>query len=182
MRHRKTDFVSFQTFSHVVQLLKRWEIKLELRREKEGATELREIQLTFLPYRSRSQENLKFGRFRSPVWRIGKEVCRKSLSLWSLANGLLTWRWRTPGRRGNPLMWGNLPVHIISPFKLITFTWYCRWSDPPNRVAESASPGTLSAGVKFCQVNVSKWGNTPSQHRILCYIKFAPNSGLASEF
>ena len=28
--------------------------------------------------------------------------------------GLFTWRWGTPGRRGNPLRWGNLPVHIIS--------------------------------------------------------------------
>lgn len=27
----------------------------------------------------------------------------------------------TPGRGGIPLMWGNRPVHISSPFKLIMF-------------------------------------------------------------
>ena len=27
-----------------------------------------------------------------------------------------------PGRWGNPLTWGNPPVHIISHFNLITFT------------------------------------------------------------
>ena len=37
--------------------------------------------------------------------------------------GLFTWGWRTPGRWGNSLRWGNPPVHIISHFNLITFTW-----------------------------------------------------------
>ena len=46
----------------------------------------------------------------------------------------------TPGRRGNPLWWGHPPVHMISHFNLITSTL-------PDRV-------TLSAGVKFCHVNV----------------------------
>ena len=30
------------------------------------------------------------------------------------AKSLFTWRWGTPGRSGNPLRWGNPPVHIIS--------------------------------------------------------------------
>ena len=32
------------------------------------------------------------------------------------SEGLFTWRWGTPGRRGNP------SVYIISHFNLITFT------------------------------------------------------------
>ena len=35
-----------------------------------------------------------------------------------LPKGLFRWRWGTPGR------WGNPPLHIISYFYLITFTWY----------------------------------------------------------
>ena len=38
------------------------------------------------------------------------------------SKGLFTWRWGTPGRRGNPLRCGNPSVHIISHFNLITFT------------------------------------------------------------
>ena len=34
---------------------------------------------------------------------------------------------------------------------------------------------TLSVGVKFCHINVSRWGNPPSRGRIR-YIKFAQNS------
>ena len=34
-----------------------------------------------------------------------------------------------------------------------------RWGDPPKRVA-------LSAGVKFCHVNLSRWGNRPTRSRI----------------
>ena len=44
-----------------------------------------------------------------------------------ITKGLFTWRWGTPGRWGNPLRLGNPPVHIISHFKLITFTWSVRW-------------------------------------------------------
>ena len=43
--------------------------------------------------------------------------------LHSFSKGLFTWRWGTPGRWDNPLRWGNPPVHIISHFNLITFTW-----------------------------------------------------------
>ena len=46
-------------------------------------------------------------------------------------------------RWGNPLRWGNPPVHTISYFNLIAFTWYVGWSYetlygqagwPPKRV------------------------------------------------
>ena len=40
-----------------------------------------------------------------------------------LIKGLFTWRWGTPGRCGNPLRWGNPPVHTISHFNVITFTF-----------------------------------------------------------
>ena len=38
------------------------------------------------------------------------------------SKGLFTWRWGTPGRSGNPLWWGNPPIHKISHFNVITFT------------------------------------------------------------
>ena len=40
------------------------------------------------------------------------------------SKGLFTWRWGTPGRRGNPLRWGNPPVHVTYHFSslLSTFT------------------------------------------------------------
>ena len=41
---------------------------------------------------------------------------------WSL-KGLFTWRWSTPDRWGDLIRWGNPPVHIISHFNVITFTW-----------------------------------------------------------
>ena len=41
----------------------------------------------------------------------------------SMNKGLFTWRWGTPGGWDNLLRWGNPPVHIISHFNFITFTW-----------------------------------------------------------
>ena len=38
--------------------------------------------------------------------------------------------------------------------------------DPPRRVARSARPGKPFIGVKFCHVNVSRWGSPPSRGRI----------------
>ena len=34
-----------------------------------------------------------------------------------VTKGLFTWRW------GTPVRWGNPPVHVISHFNLVTFTW-----------------------------------------------------------
>ena len=39
------------------------------------------------------------------------------------SKGLFTWRWGTPGRWGNLLRWGNPPIHKISHFNVITFTY-----------------------------------------------------------
>ena len=47
--------------------------------------------------------------------------CLRSLTL--KTKGVFTWRWGTPGKWGNPLRWSKPPVHIISHFNLITFTW-----------------------------------------------------------
>ena len=94
------------------------------------------------------------------IWR--NKVNAFNIFRLSLSTGLFTWRWGTPGRWGNPLRWGNPPVHIISHFNLIKFTWWVGWSakvGSPDRV-------TLSAGVKFCHVNVSRSGNPPSRGRI----------------
>ena len=63
--------------------------------------------------------------------------------------GLLTWRWGTPVRRGNPLRWGNLPVHIISHFGVT------RRGGLPSVPVRT----TLSARVKFCHASVSRWDN-----------------------
>ena len=70
---------------------------------------------------------------------------------WSNFYGLFAWTRGTPGRHGNPLRWGNPPVHIISHFNLITFT--CRWGDPSRWVARSAIPANpLSWGqILPCQ-------------------------------
>ena len=46
-----------------------------------------------------------------------------SRDLTIFGRAMLTWRWGTPGRWGNPPRWGNTPVHIISHFILIAFTW-----------------------------------------------------------
>ena len=40
-----------------------------------------------------------------------------------------------------------------------------RWGDPPRRVIRSVRPANR-VRVKFCNVNVSKWGNPPSWGRI----------------
>ena len=42
---------------------------------------------------------------------------------------------------------------------------YDRWSDPPRRIGRSARPRYVPAGVKFCHVNISRWGNPPSRGR-----------------
>ena len=47
---------------------------------------------------------------------------RTSRDLTIFGRAMLTWRWGTPGRQGNPPRWGNTPVHIISHFILIAFT------------------------------------------------------------
>ena len=47
--------------------------------------------------------------------------CLRSLTL--KTKGVFTWRRGTPGKWGNPLRWSKPPVHIISHFNLITFTW-----------------------------------------------------------
>ena len=84
---------------------------------------------------------------------FGKKPIRLCYCISRDFKGLFTWRWGTPGA----FKWGNPPVHIISHFNLITFTWYCdRWSDPPPS----------QQGVKFCHVNVSRWGNLPGQGQI----------------
>ena len=70
--------------------------------------------------------------------------------------------------------WGNLPVHVISHFNLTMFT--CRWGDPPRWDGWSARPGTLSTWVKFCQVNVSRWGYLTQLGFDSCYIKVASNA------
>ena len=54
-----------------------------------------------------------------------------------LSKGLFTRRWGTPGRWGNLLRWGNSPVHIISHFNLISFTWWVGW--PYERLYGQAS-------------------------------------------
>ena len=42
------------------------------------------------------------------------------------------------------LRWGNPPVHIISPFNLITFTWYSdRWSNTPHVTSPIWGPPPL---------------------------------------
>ena len=41
----------------------------------------------------------------------------------NVTSGQFSWRWGTPGRWDNLLMWGNPPRQIISHFNLITFTW-----------------------------------------------------------
>ena len=41
----------------------------------------------------------------------------------NVTSGQFSWRWGTPGRWDNLLMWGNPPLQIISHFNLITFTW-----------------------------------------------------------
>ena len=45
------------------------------------------------------------------------------LTFFFMIKGLFTLRRGTPGRWGNLLRWGNPPVHRISHFNLITFTW-----------------------------------------------------------
>ena len=98
----------------------------------------------------------------------------------------VTRRWETLaiGRWGNPFRWGNPPVRIISHFNLITFTWLVACEN--IRLGETdvfagymiggvtrqgGYPGlqdriTHRAEIKFCHVNVSKWGNPPSRGRI----------------
>ena len=63
--------------------------------------------------------------------------------------GLLTWRWGNRDRFGSPLRWGNPPVHIISHFGVT------RRGGLPSVPVRA----TLSAGVKFCHVSVSRWDN-----------------------
>ena len=70
---------------------------------------------------------LLFHDARFPGWYIflqsnARPLC-KLLQVQQKIKGLFTWRRGTPGRWGNRLRWGNLPVHIISHFNLITFTW-----------------------------------------------------------
>ena len=64
---------------------------------------------------------------RFPGWFIFLESnarpLRKLLQVQQKIKGLFTWRRGTPGRWGNRLRCGNPPVHIISHFNLITFTW-----------------------------------------------------------
>ena len=55
------------------------------------------------------------------VWLLARTWIRKIRTVLQ-SKGLFRWRWRTLGRWGNPLRWGNLPVHIISHFNVITFT------------------------------------------------------------
>ena len=68
---------------------------------------------------------------RFPAFDSGyKYYCpeRKGKSSIGLINkGLFTSRWETQGRLGKPHRWGNPPVHIISRFNLITFTWSVGW-------------------------------------------------------
>ena len=70
---------------------------------------------------------LLFHDARFPGWYIflqsnARPLC-KFLQVQQKIKGLFTWRRGTPGRWGNRLRWGNLPVHIIPHFSLITFTW-----------------------------------------------------------
>ena len=61
---------------------------------------------------------------------ISKVMFARSSSTWApalewfcvhtIAKGLFTWKWGTPGRWGNPLWWVNPPVHIITHLNLIT--------------------------------------------------------------
>ena len=53
---------------------------------------------------------------------------------------------------------GGVTRQSIYSLILIWSRLHDRWGDPPKRVA-------LSAGVKFCHVNVSRWGNPPSRSR-----------------
>ena len=76
--------------------------------------------------------------------------------------------------------WGNLPVHVISHFNLIMFT--CRWGDPPRWNGWSARPDTLLAWVKFCQVNVSRWGTLPSSCGLIHVTSKSPQMPLAGSF
>ena len=61
---------------------------------------------------------------RGLKWENEKEKLESAIPVLSFfqAKGLCTRRWGTPSRRGNPLRWGNMPVHIISHFNLITLT------------------------------------------------------------
>ena len=81
--------------------------------------------------------------------------------------GLFTWMWGTPGRLGNPLWWGNPPVHIISHFNLITFAWWVGWPASPDKaVARSARPGYSLSRGQILPYKRFKVGNPPSRGRI----------------
>ena len=41
----------------------------------------------------------------------------------------------------------------------LSITYMITWDDPPKRVAQVS----LSVGVKFCYVNVTRWGNLSSR-------------------
>ena len=92
-------------------------------------------------------------------------ILKTKLFYHHLSKGLFTWRWGTPGTWGNPLRWGNPPVHIFShSFDHVYMIG--------GVTRQGGSPGlpdrvTLSAGVKFYHVIVSRWGNPPSRGRIL---------------
>ena len=80
-----------------------------------------------------------------------------------LTKGLFTWKWGTPGRWGNPLRSGNLPVRIIAHFNLITFTWYV---GRPTKVGITVCQGNPLSWQQICHVNVSRWGYLTSWGQI----------------
>ena len=103
--------------------------------------------------------NCPFSTFIFDFYSIAHYI---TTSLFS--KGLFTWRWGTPG---NPLRWGSPPVHIISHF---TWTYNLSFYMIGGVTRLGGYPGlpdrvTLSAGVIFCHVNVSRWGNPPSRGR-----------------
>ena len=66
--------------------------------------------------------------------------------------------WNFIGRWGNQPRWGNPPVHIISHFNLMTFTWYVGWPSKAN----SPVCNPLSR-TQILPCKLSRWGNPPSR-------------------
>jgi len=100
---------------------------------------------------------------------------------------VFTWRWGTPGRWGNPPWWGNPPrwgnlfLHIYNLLFLFDHVYMIGGVTRLGGLPGLQGRVTLLAGVAFCHVNDSRWGNPPSRGRvhvtvnclwrILCIIK-----------
>ena len=79
---------------------------------------------------------------------------KPSVQISIITKGLFTWSWGSPGRWDNPLRWGNPPVHIISYFNLITFTWWVGWPAAGYLTYLGGSPTSMWTGGRFSKVPI----------------------------